>query len=99
MPRFRLSKEAQADLNEIKSYSDTTWGKKQAKEYLSVIRGSLEKLAIYPEFGKTRNEIFDGLRSFSVARHIIFYRLGNTEIEVARILHNRMDVAVHFGDY
>jgi len=46
-----------------------------------------------------RNEIIDGLRSFGVGRHTIFYRLGKTEIEVARILHKRMDVTKHFDGF
>ena len=46
-----------------------------------------------------RDEIIEGLRSLGVGRHIIFYRLCKTEIEVARILHKRMDVTRHFGDF
>jgi plasmid stabilization system protein ParE len=33
----------------------------------------------------------------NINRHIIFYRVGKTEIEVARILHCRMDVTRHVG--
>jgi toxin ParE1/3/4 len=99
MQGYRLSKEAQDDLKEIKNYSRMTWGNKQTQEYLSEIKNSLEKLIISPELGKIRDEIIDGLRSFGVGRHIIFYRLGKTEIEVARILHKRMDVTRHFDGF
>ena len=92
MQGYRLSKEAQDDLKEIKNHSHMVWGNKQTQEYLSEIKNGLEKLIISPELGKIRDEIVDGLRSFGVGRHIIFYRLGKTEIEVARILHKRMDV-------
>ena len=97
MQGYRLSKEAQDDLKEIKSYTRVTWGGKQTKEYLSEIKNSLEKLVISPELGKSRDELIEGVRSFGVGRHIIFYRAGKTEIEIARILHSRMDVTRHFG--
>lgn len=96
MKGYRLSKEVQDDLKEIKSHSRVVWGNKQTQEYLSEIKNSLEKLIISPQLGKTRNEIIVGLRSYGVGRHIIFYRLGKTEIEVARILHKRMDVTRYF---
>lgn len=99
MQGYRLSKEAQEDLKEIKNFTRLNWGNQQTKEYLSEIKDSLEKLAISPELGKLRDEIIGGLRSMSVGRHIIFYRLGKTDIEVARILHKRMDVSKHFGDF
>ena len=99
MQGYKLSKEAQDDLKELKNYSRMTWGNKQTQEALSEIKNRLEKLIISPEFGKIRDEIIDGLRSFGVGRHILFYRLGKTEIEVARILHKRMDVTRHFNGF
>ncbi len=98
MQGYRLSKEAQDDLQNIKSYTQMTWGEKQTKEYLSEIKHSLENLVLSPELGTVRNEINAVVRSFNVGRHLIFYRVGQTEIEVARILHCRMDVPRHFGE-
>ncbi len=99
MQGYRLSKAAQDDLKEIKDHSRMVWGNTQTQEYLSEIKSVLEKLVTYPERGKIRDEIIDGLRSFGVGRHIIFYRLVKTEIEVARILHKRMDVTRHFDGF
>jgi toxin ParE1/3/4 len=99
MQGYRLSKEARDDLKEIKNYTRMTWGDKQTQEYLSEIKNGLETLLMSPELGKSRNEIFEGVRSLGIGRHIVFYRLGKTDIEVARILHNRMDVTRHFGGF
>jgi len=55
MQGYRLSKEAQDDLKEIKSYTRMTWGDKQAQEYLSDIKNGLETLVMSPELGKIRN--------------------------------------------
>lgn len=92
---YRLSKAAQDDLREIKNFTRITWGDKQAQCYLLEIKGCLETVALNPELGKSRDEVCGGLRS--IGRHVIFYRTGKTDIEVACILHGRMDVAERFG--
>lgn len=94
---YRLSKAAQDDLREIKDFTRITWGDKQAQCYLLEIKDCLETLVINPELGKSRDDVCIGIRSIGVGRHVIFYRVGNTAIEVARILHGRMDVAERFG--
>jgi toxin ParE1/3/4 len=93
---FLLAQASQNDLREIKSYKRVTWGDNQALDYLSEIRKALDNLVINPELGKPRNDICEGIRSLSVGKHIVFYRIGITHIEVVRILHGRMDVASRF---
>jgi plasmid stabilization system protein ParE len=44
MQNYRLSRAAQEDLWQIKSYSLATWGKKQTQNYLAAIETTLEKL-------------------------------------------------------
>lgn len=94
---YLLAKAAQDDLREIKGYTRINWGEKQAQLYLSQIRECLENLVINPELGKARDDIHQGLRSIAIEKHIVFYRIGKTRIEVARILHGRMDVVSRFG--
>lgn len=94
---YLLSKAAQDDLREIRAYTRSTWGENQAKTYLSTIKNGLDSLVTNPESGKVRDEIHVGLRSIVTGKHIIFYRIGKTHIEVARILHGRMDVNNRFG--
>lgn len=92
MPGYRLSEEAQNDLKEISRYTQENWGNKQAKYYLIELAAGFESLTQSPKLGKEREEIEKGLRSFPVARHIIFYRIGPECIEVARVLHVSMDI-------
>ena len=96
MKSYRLSRAAQEDLHEIKRYSLTTWGKKQTQDYLAAIETSLEKLTVSPDLGKNRNDLIPGLCSFTVSRHVIFYRCHQEDIEVVRILHGRMDISSFF---
>jgi toxin ParE1/3/4 len=93
---YRLAKAAQDDLREIRDYTRISWGDKQARHYLSEIKECFETLVKNPELGKSRDEVREGLRSINVGRHVIFYRVGDSAIEVARILHGRMDVAERF---
>jgi|TARA_B110000238_G_C16123711_1_gene438257 toxin ParE1/3/4 len=54
------------------------------------------KLAQYPDFGKQRSNIYNGARSFPVEKHIVFYQINDNGIDVARILHQRMDLSKRF---
>ena len=97
MQGYKLSKEAQHDLTAIKDYTRINWGDKQAQHYVSEIKECLETLVINSELGKPRDEVCEGLRSIGIGQHVIFYRIGKTDIEVARVLHGRMDVADRFS--
>lgn len=49
-------------------------------------------------FGRRYEEITDNQYGYKVQRHIIFYRIViDDEIEIIRILHERMDVKMKFG--
>ena len=95
MPAYQLSEEAQNDLKEISRYTRENWGNKQVKYYLVELAAGFENLARSPKLGKARDEIEKGIRSFPVARHIIFYRTGTECIEIARVLHASMDIKRH----
>ncbi len=96
MPTYRLSPLAEEDLYKIISTTISLWGNEQAKEYAQNIDAALIKLAQYPEFGRERNEIYKEAKSFPVEKHIVFYQVSDNGIDVARILHQRMDPSKHF---
>jgi plasmid stabilization system protein ParE len=45
-----------------------------------------------PALGKVRHE-HEGLRSYSLGSHIVFYLHGADTLFVVRVLHNRQDVS------
>jgi len=96
MPTYRLSPLAEDDLYKIISTTINSWGNEQAKEYAQNIDAALIKLAQYPDFGRERNEVYNGAKSFPVEKHIVFYQVSDNGIGVARILHQRMDPSKHF---
>ena len=52
-----------------------------------------QNIADNTALGKNYDEITEDLYGFRANKHIIFYKvIDNEEIEVIRILHNRMDL-------
>lgn len=93
---YRLSPLAEEDLFKIISITIESWGNEQAKIYAQNIDAALLKLAQYPDFGRERSEIYKDARSFPIEKHIAFYQVSDSGIDVARILHQRMDLSKHF---
>ncbi len=86
---------AQRDLRGIFAYSVRTWGMGQAERYFGRIQKSLKLVAENPELGSERPDIRRPRRAFIVGSHIIIYRIKNDDLEVSRILHQRMNRADH----
>ncbi len=93
MAKFRLTNDAVKDLSAIWDYTYDTWSEKQADKYYKLLLDACTELAKKPELGKDYSEIYPELKGQGTSKHIIFYRkLDNNTIEVARILHERMDL-------
>lgn len=93
MPSFFLTKKAKDDLKAIGCYTQDTWGREQRNRYLSLLDAAFNDLADHPLTGKDCSAIRPGYRKRAIGKHLIFYRqVGSDEIEVVRVLHERMDV-------
>lgn len=65
----------------------------QADKYYSIIRLACKALGENPEVGKEYREINRNLPGMKSGKQIIFHHLiSENEIEVIRILHERMDL-------
>ena len=95
MPVFRLSAKSLEDLKSIGRFTLKSWGCEQRNIYLSKIDESFHILAEQPQLGNARDDIRKGYRVYHVGRHLIFYRQKPAEIEIIRILHDRMDLETH----
>ena len=95
-PRYDFTHHGVADLEEIGRYTREQWGLKQARLYREELELSLQKLALSPALGRSRQEIAQSVRSFPVARHIAFYVETQGGITVLRILHPSIDVNLAF---
>ena len=93
MGKYHLTKKAVQDLSEIWDYTFDGWSEKQANKYYKFLLESCQEVANHPAFGKQYEEIQQDVLGFKSNHHIIFFRVTSaSEIEVARILHEKMDL-------
>lgn len=91
--KYRISKQAIDDLNDIWVYTFQKWSKEQANRYYDLLIDEIEFIADNYLIGKSVEQIRKNYRDTKAKSHLIFYRKTENEIvEVVRILHQRMDV-------
>jgi toxin ParE1/3/4 len=90
---YRLSHYARRDLDDIWDYSRDQWGKRRATTYLQDLLAVIELIAERPDIGQALEPPDEGFRKRPVGSHVIFYRLENDAVEIARILHQNMDAS------
>lgn len=89
---FKITVEAQTDIESIWLYTFENWSIEQADRYYNMILDEIEYLAKNPESGKDYSHIRKGYYQSKVKMHFIFYRINKNEIEVIRILREQMDI-------
>jgi toxin ParE1/3/4 len=87
---YRLSPQAQADLNEIWDFSAAQWGEPQADAYILFIRRRLEQIGSGTAPVRSARAIERGIMKCPAQSHMIYFR-RNGHIDVIRILHQSMD--------
>jgi toxin ParE1/3/4 len=91
--KYRISKQAIADLNDIWVYTFHKWSREQADRYYDMIIGEIEFIAINYLIGKCVEQTRKNYRVTKIKSHLIFYRkMENKTVEIVRILHQRMDI-------
>ncbi|MDF1722703.1 MAG: type II toxin-antitoxin system RelE/ParE family toxin [Minwuia sp.] len=93
-PGYRLSPLARADLEEIWRYTFGNWSPSQADRYHNSIMAAIRGLADGSLTGR-QTTIRKGYFKLRTGSHVLFFRVGENDIEIMRILHQRMDVDRH----
>ena len=93
MSAYIISEKALEDINNIWIYTAENWSIEQADRYYNLIIDEIEyivrNLDMAPDFGKIRKSY----RYSKVKSHLIFFKKDETdEIEVVRVLQERMDI-------
>jgi len=98
--KYKLSKEAAKDLENIWLYTFEHWSREQADRYYDLLLDEVEYVANNPHAGKDYGHVREGYSRTRVKSHYIFYRKNSGEdvIEIIRILHQRMDVNARLND-
>jgi len=93
MAKVILRQKAIDDLNDIWYYTFKKWSEQQADKYYATIKIACLRIGENPEVGKEYYGISKNLLGLKSGKHIIFYKsLSESEIEVIRIIHERMDL-------
>jgi toxin ParE1/3/4 len=94
---YRLSALAEQDLEEIWSYVAEDASPATADRLIDAIIDRFERLVEQPRMGRLRPEFGEGVRSFVVESHAIYYR-HEGDVLIARILHGRRDQAAAWSE-
>lgn len=98
MKKYHLTNKAVEDLGEIWSYTNDNWSERQADAYYHELISEIREVAKHPAcLDKKYDKIFSELYCHKCRKHLIFYHLVDDEVEVVRILHERMDIYSKFS--
>ena len=93
MSEYLISEQALDDLNNIWIYTATNWSIEQADKYYNLIMDEIEFVAKNYEKIKSFQSVRKDYRYSKVKSHLIFCKKNNAnEIEIIRILHEKMDI-------
>jgi toxin ParE1/3/4 len=91
MKRYRVSKEAEKDLDEIFVY----WAEQASLETADRLIDSIVErfwlLGEYPESGRECGDIRPGARCFPAGQYLIYYRKMRLRIEIAHVFRSARD--------
>jgi len=91
---YRLSRAAEADLEDIFAYTARTWSVRQAERYLDDLEAALTDLAARRRIGHARPDVGADYLTLIVGSHLVIYRQAGG-LWIARILHAAMDIPRH----
>jgi toxin ParE1/3/4 len=94
--RCELTDLADQDIFEVSVYIAQNRGLEVAQGFIDTINDKFLLLAGSPGLGRSREELAPGLRSFTVGKYVIFYRLISGGILVVRVLHGARDITSIF---
>jgi len=94
--RYRLSELAEIDVADILDFTVDTWGPEQADRYLDHLVGCFDRIAHMPSLGRDCSAVHPGFRRIEEGRHVIFYRVEEFGIFIARVVHQKMLVTKEF---
>ena len=97
MGKYKLTNRATRDLSIIWNYTFDNWSENQADKYYAELLIEFERISNDQQIGRNYAGVAKSLFGHRINKHIIFYRIVDAElVEITRILHERMDLKMHF---
>lgn len=93
MSAYIISEKAVEDINNIWIYPVENWSVAQADRYYNLIYDEIEYIVNNFDMARDFGEIRKSYKCSKVKSHLIFFKKDKmNEIEVVRVLHEKMDV-------
>ena len=91
---YKLSHEAEKDLQNIWLYTFENRSNNQADHYINLILDEIEFVSLQPNSGTDYSHLRKGYFRLKIKSHFVFYKINKkkNQIEVIRVLHQRMDI-------
>ena len=99
MSTYIISEKALEDINKIWIYTAENWSVEQANRYYNLIFEEIEYIAANFLMARDFENIRKNYRFSKIKSHLIFFKKNKfNEIEVIRVLHERMDIDNRLAD-
>ncbi|MBD2346990.1 type II toxin-antitoxin system RelE/ParE family toxin [Anabaena subtropica] len=96
MNHYRLSQQAEQDLEDIWTYL-AQQNQLAADKQIAQILNRFPMLAQFPDMGKKRDDLMKELKSFPVKPYVVFYTKITDGVEIFRVLHQSRDIEGEFS--
>ena len=90
-----VSPAAEADLAGIFEHTLENWGSDQASKYIDLLIARFKWLTTNRSLWRPRDDLRPGLYGQYEGRHLIVFREVEGDLQIVRVLHQRMDPARH----
>jgi len=98
MSAYRLSKQADNDIESITEYTLGKWGVAQVKKYVGGLIACFHDIAKNEHIGRDASEFAENLSRFAYQSHIIFFVRDTDAVLIVRVLHRSMDFGRHLEE-
>jgi toxin ParE1/3/4 len=93
MSDYIISEKALEDINNIWIYTAENWSVEQANRYYNLIIDEIEYIVANFDMARDFGKVRKSYKYSKVKSHLIFFKKDkNNEIEVVRVLHERMHI-------
>jgi toxin ParE1/3/4 len=96
--RFRLTKPAVQDIEEIADYIAQQSGLEQSENFLSKLESKFSKIVNFPLLGRKRDEILTNIRTIPLDKYLILYMPIGDDIEILRVVSGYRDLSKLFTE-
>jgi toxin ParE1/3/4 len=95
---FRLTPPAITDLEAIADYLAEQADLNQSDRFLRQADQKFSRIAKFPNIGKSRPEVFPGLRSLPLDSYLVLYTVFEEYVEILRVVSGYRDLQALFAE-